>query len=449
MTDSRPHDDGGESLRPLSAFSASTLIIGNMIGVGLVTTTGFLSAEIGNALVILGMWLVGGVLAMCGAAVYAELGSQMPRAGGEYVYLSRIIHPMAGFLSGWISLLVGFSAPIALTAYAAGLYLETAFPEIPARAAAAGLIISFTLLHLGQVSWGARAHTALTIYKVVLVLLLAVTGFSSGNGDWSYFVADKTMPGVDLLAMALVFVSFAYSGWNVAAYVASEIRDAPRALPQALLYGTGSAVVLFLLLNIVFFYSAPTAVLAESPEQVAYVVTSQLFGDATGSLVSVLITIALVSSVSAMIMAGPRVYAAMANDRLFFAVFSNRSRGGSPWASILLQCVIALAMLATATFENLLTYIGVTLSIFSGLTVIAAFVQRRRVPVAPAGTYRAFLWPVPALLYLGLTLMMTVFVVYHRPVIVLSSLATVVSGVLFYLAFQRMRPGRESRSRRA
>lgn len=425
-------EEKSNSAKPLTTLSATALVIGNMIGVGLVTTTGFLSGELGNAWVILGAWLLGGLLALCGATVYAELGAMMPRAGGEYVYLSRALHPMAGFLSGWVSLLVGFSAPIALTAFAFGIYLETAIPELPAKLSAAVLILLLSVLHLGKVVWGAYVHTALTAYKVVLVVLFVVAAMASGNGDWSHFVQNSHSPGIDEVAVSLVFVAFAYSGWNVAAYAAGEIRDVERALPRALLWGTGIVVALFLLLNITFFYAATPAQLAESPEEVAYVAAKVFFGDTGGAIVSVLIAIALISSVSAMIMAGPRVYTAMAEDGVFFRIFAQHTKHGSPWASVLLQSTLALVMLFSSTFENLLTYIGVMLSVFSGLTVASAFKLRWQSPNAPR-PYRAAWWPISGILYLSLVSGMIIFALSQRPEVLWSSVATILIGSILYI----------------
>lgn len=440
--DSLLQEEAKNTLKPLTALSATALVVGNMIGVGLVTTTGFLSGELGHVWMILGVWLLGGLLALCGAVVYAELGAMMPRAGGEYIYLSRGLHPMVGFLSGWVSLLVGFSAPVALTAHAFGIYLEAALAALPAKLSAAALIVLLSLLHLGKVAWGAHVHTALTAYKVVLVVAFIALAMASGNGDWANLSLVETVVDVDALAIGLVFVAFAYSGWNVAAYVAGEIRDVERALPRSLIWGTGIVVLLFLMLNVTFFYAAPPAQLAESPEEVAYVAARVLFGDTGAAIVSLLIAIALISSVSAMIMAGPRVYAAMAEDGVFFQVFRKHSKGGSPWASVLLQAVIALAMLYSSTFENLLTYIGVMLSVFAGLTVATAFKLRWQSPEARR-PYRAALWPLSGALYLAMVSGMVVFALANRPEVLWACLATVIIGSVLYILQTRRRHRRK------
>ncbi len=419
--------------KPLTVISATALVIGNMMGLGLVTTTGFLSAEIGNPLLILSLWLLGGILALCGATIYGELGAMMPRAGGEYIYLSRAIHPLAGFLSGWVSLLVGFSAPIALTAYAFGIYLETTQLGIPAKYSAALLISLLTILHLGKVVWVARIHNLLTLYTIVLILVFITAALLSGEGQWSNLIEVSSKPLlIENFAISLVIVSFAYSGWNAASYVAGEIEDAEKALPKALIWGTISVMVMFILLNVVFFFGAPPSILSQDPEEVVYVAAKVFFGGAGGTIVSLLISIALISSVNAMIMAGPRVYSAMAKDGLFFRVFTQQTEGGSPWAGVILQCALALIILITSTFAGLMTYIGVMLSAFSGLTVLSAFILRLKSPQLNR-PYRAAWWPFSGMLYLVLVGSMIYFTLISKPEVMLVCLATLLIGTIFYL----------------
>lgn len=422
--------------RSIPLLHAMALVVANMIGTGIFTMTGLLSGQIGDPWWIMGVWLVGGLIAMCGADVYGELGAMMPRAGGEYIYLSRAFHPAAGFLSGWVSLIVGFSAPVAASAIAFGSYVHATVPGIPRTAAAVVLIALVTALHMASVRWGARLQTAFTVMKVTLLLALVIGGLAFGKGSWEHLAASGGAPKVGGLAVALVFVSFAYSGWNGAAYIAGEMKDPGKNLPRALLGGTMIVVVLYLSLNLVFFYAAPAATLSTGVE-VGHIAAKALFGPAVGNVVSVLIALALVSSVSAMIMAGPRVYMAMAEDGLFFSAFARRGKGGAPWASVVLQGAIALVLAVTATFEQLLIYIGFTLSLFAALTVLAAFVLRRREPDAER-PYRARGWPVTPLLFLSLSLWMAIFSIKSKPLESLSGVATLLIGLVLYVARRKL-----------
>jgi basic amino acid/polyamine antiporter, APA family len=422
--------------RTIPLLHATALVVANMIGTGIFTMTGLLSGQLGDPYWILGVWLVGGLLAMCGADVYGELGAMMPRAGGEYIYLSRAFHPAAGFLSGWVSLIVGFSAPVAASAIAFGSYVHAAIPAVPRTLAAVVLITLITVLHMASVRWGSRIQTAFTVMKVGLLLTLVVGGLAFGRGSFEHLAAGTGSQQPGQLAVALVFVSFAYSGWNGAAYIAGELKDPGKNLPRALLGGTSIVVFLYLALNLVFFYAAPPKALSAGVE-VGDIAARALFGPTVGSIVSLLIALALVSSVSAMIMAGPRVYMAMAEDGLFFRAFARRGAGGAPWASVVLQGAIALVLALTATFEQLLVYIGFTLSLFAALTVLAAFVLRRREPDAER-PYRARGWPVTPILFLGLSLWMAVFSIKSRPVESLAGLATLAIGLGLYVARKRV-----------
>jgi APA family basic amino acid/polyamine antiporter len=422
--------------RRISVTAATALVVANMIGAGIFTTTGFLSQRLGSPWLVLGVWVVGGVLALCGATVYAELGAMMPRVGGEYVYLSRGLHPSVGFLSGWVSLLVGFSAPVALSAHAFGAYIHAVEPAVPVKLAGGVLIVAVTALHAADVVWGARAQTLLTIYKVALIAVFAVAAFTVGSGDWRHLDMTFGDPGGRDLAIALVIVSSAYLGWNAAAYVAGELRDPRRALPRALLGGTALVVVLYLALNLALFYAAPAAELAGAPEAVGHVAALALFGTAAGDAFSLLIGLALVSSVSAMAMAGPRVYVAMAEDGLFFRGMARRNRTGAPWVSVAVQGALALAMLATSTFLDLLTYVGFTLSGFSALAIVAAFALRWREPDAPR-PYRAFAWPLSGALFLALSAWMVTLAIVDRPAVALAGGATLAAGGAAYLWFRR------------
>jgi basic amino acid/polyamine antiporter, APA family len=430
--------------RRLGLVAATALVVANMIGTGVFTTTGFLSADLGGAVPVLIGWLVGGVLALCGAAVYAELGAMMPRVGGEYVYLRRAFHPLVGFLSGWISLVVGFSAPIAASAVAFGKYTSAVFPALSGTVAAVGVIVAMTLLHMSSVALGSTVQTVFTALKVLLILVFIVAGALVGDGDWSN--VTSTGAGADAVlsstfAVSLIWISFSYSGWNAAAYVAGEIRDPERNLPRALLIGTGIVTALYLLLNVIFFYAAPAEVLGGAAGggpavEVGDVAARRLFGDSAGRLLSSLIAIALVSSVSAMVMAGPRVYTAMAEDGIFFQALAKRGQGGAPVLGVLLQGALAVFLVLIAKFDQLLTYIGFTLSVFAALTVLGAFVLRAREPDTER-PYRTFGWPVTPLLFLVLSVWMAFHSIRVRPTESLYGLATLVAGVVVYLLWAR------------
>jgi APA family basic amino acid/polyamine antiporter len=411
-----------------------------MLGTGVFTTSGFLLAELGRGWAVLLCWMVGGVVALSGAAVYAELGAMLPRVGGEYVYLSRAFHPVIGFLSGWIALLVGFSAPIAAGAAAFGRYLQAAWPGVPAGLASMALVVVVTVLHARDVAWASRLQTVVTGLNVVaMVALLALGSFAllGPAGAAPDETAALPAPSIGGFAVGLVLVSYSYFGWNAATYVTAELRTPQRSLPRALLLGCGLVTALYCALNFIFLQAAPAEVLAGKIE-VAHLAARSLFGGPAARLLSGLICLVLAASVSALAMTGPRVYLAMAQDGMFFELLGRRNRRGAPTAGVILQGVLALTLTLTATFEALLTYVGFTLSLSAAATVMGAVVLRQRERSTPR-PYRAPFWPLPALVYFGLSVWMATYAIGRRPREALAGALTIGVGAVFYLVWMRRR----------
>ena len=356
--------------RPLGAAPATALVIANMVGTGVFTTTGVLLPQLGSPAAVLAVWAVGGVIALAGAAVYAELGTMMPRAGGEYVYLTRAFHPAAGFMAGWVALLVGFAAPTAGGAIAFGRYLHAALPAVPPKPAALALVVTLTAAHMTNVQFGARLQTAVTGLVVGLILTFVAGALFSGGGDFAHLQGTAWPAGVSssshltagAFAVGLVYVGYAYTGWNAVSYVAGEVRDPGRTLPRALALGTGGVTLLYLALNLVFLWAAPPAALAGQIE-VAFVAAGALFGARGAALLSALVALAVAGCVSAMLMAGPRVTVAMADDGVFFRALGRRGRHGAPTAAVALQGAIAAAAAMAAAFDPILVYVGFTLTL--------------------------------------------------------------------------------------
>ena len=450
---SEPSESQSDShIRRLGLTPAIAIVVANMVGTGVFISAGYMVGSL-DAQTSLLAWMIGGVLALCGAAVYGELGAMMPRVGGEYVYLKESLHPSVGFLSGWVSLIAGFSAPIAAASLAFGnYYAESVFPSVDGRWAAMGLIVAVTGLHMVHVTLGSTIQTGFTILKVLLISGFIIAGFTVGEGDFDHLslAMDSATGSVvsEEFAVQLFWVAFAYSGWNAAAYIAGEMKDPGKNLPRALLIGTGIVVVLYLLLNLVFLYSAPPTELfapAHGHREVGTSAAIALFGPDAGKWLSSMIALALISTVSAMVMAGPRVYAAMAEDGLFFRVLSTRHQKGGPMFSVVLQGAIAIAMVNLSSIRKLVEYIGFTLSIFAALTVVAAFVMRRRHPDAHR-PYRTFGWPVTPILFLGLSIWMIVQGVRMRPEECgLYGGLTFVTGLALYLAWRRFAPAPDAR----
>jgi len=444
--------------REIGLFSATILVIANMVGTGIFTTSGFIMAELGNPRALLLCWFCGGVFALCGALCYGELGARFPRAGGEYVFLKESFGKPVGFLSGWISLIVGFSAPIAAASIAFASYFFQAFsipagsktvwtafgmPLItlsPVNFTAIGIIIVFTLIHLHSLRAGSRVQNLLTLFKVALVLVFLLAGFWAGQGSFHHFQPSAEMlPSLsaEKFAVSLIFVSFAYSGWNAAAYMGSEIVNPQRNIPLALFIGTAIVTLLYLLLNMVYLYALSPAEMAGVMEIGAKAAVS-LFGENISRVFSAAVAVGILSVLSAMIMTGPRIYYAMAKDGVFFPVFSKLNPvHRTPASSIFLQAGIAVLMVLSASFETLLIYIGFTLSLFASLTVIGLMRIRMRSSAEEKG-YRTWGYPFTPLIFVLCNLWIILFSIKSRPVAALIGLGTIGVGIIVYMFFVRV-----------
>ena len=321
--------------RRLGLFPATNIVVANMIGAGIFTTSGLLMSGLNNPLLMLVLWAAGGIIALCGALSYGELGAAMPGAGGEYLFLSKLYHPVFGFLSGWVSFIVGFSAPIAASALGFSEYFTRAVPglsvwiqntglmdpDLTKKVLAVSVILIFTFIHYRGIKYGARIQNALTLLKILLIVILLTAGFSSGRGDFSNFGQGGSIPaglaGWKTIGLSLMWIMFAYSGWNASTYLGAEIRNPARNLPGSLIYGTAIVMILYLGLNVLYVYGI-------NPDKMKGVISvgglamGSLFGKPAEVLFSILISFALFSSLSAFIIIGPRVYYSMAKDGMFF-----------------------------------------------------------------------------------------------------------------------------------
>jgi basic amino acid/polyamine antiporter, APA family len=438
-------DDGLK--RRLGLLSATSIVVANMVGAGIFTTSGLLMQDLGSPRLMLLLWVVGGVIALCGALCYGELGAAIPRAGGEYAFLSRLFHPSLGFLSGWVSFFAGFSAPIAASAIGFAEYLERAAPAwfqlglfdpsvepfVLKKLWAMAVIAAFTLVHLRGIELGARVQNALTLLKVGLVVGLVVVGFAAGAGSFDHLRAQGTVaaPSLNTVGLSLMWIMFAYSGWNASAYIGSEIRDPERNLPRSLLLGTGLVMLLYLALNLLYVFAAPPLAM-EGVISIAGLAVSRLFGEVPGSLVSLLVAFALFSSLSAYVILGPRVYFSMARDGYFFRFASLVSpRFGVPTWSILLQGAIAMGMVLLGSFDQILTYMGFSLGIFPLLAVIGVFKLRR----SGQSRFRLPGYPIVPLAYLAAGASILVLAFLRRPLESSIAIATVLLGIPVFLAF--------------
>ena len=447
--------------RELTAFSATALVVSNMIGTVIFTSTGFLAADLGSPLLVIGIWLAGGLMAMAGCLAYAELGINLPRSGGEYIYLREAWGPTWGFMSGWVSFFAGFSAPIAASALAASVYLGYFVPFLSSTDATGSQRASNTVLDLGlvEVHWGAgqlvaislvavfalvnvfglriaaRLQNVLTTLKVSVILVFITLGVFVGKGNVGHFLQSAERTSSHTLAaqfgVSLIVVMFAYSGWNAATYVVEELRDPATVLPRVLVSGTLLVLILYLCLNMIYIYAVPLEEL-KGVEAVGAVTATALFGKQVGDLFSAVMAMALVSAVSAMVIAGPRVYYAMAIDGCFFPDAGRiHPRWQTPARSILYQALAASMMILVGSIEALFYYVGFALIFFAGLATAGVLKLRKREGWRRT---RALNWFYPAipLTFVLVSAWMLVYTLALRPVESTWGLVTIASGGIAY-----------------
>lgn len=420
------------SYRPATA---AAVVIANMVGTGVFTSLGFQLVDIQSGFPLMMLWAVGGLTALCGALTYAELGAALPRSGGEYNFLTEIYHPAAGFISGWISATIGFAAPTALAAITFGSYLEATFPAIDATLSACVLVVLLTAVHSSSHRNSGELQTAFTLLKVLAILMFC--GLALTLVDTPQPIVFLPEPGDGALlvsgafAVSLIFVNYAYTGWNAATYLTNELEDPQRNLPMILTAGTLVVLALYLLLNFTFLYVAPLSAMTGKVE-IGYIAAFHAFGETGGRVMGIVLAALLVSTVSAMIMAGPRVLQVIGEDFSAFRFLAPRNADGIPVRAIVAQSILTLAFILTSTFESILVFSGFTLALNTFFAVAGIYVLRWRQPDRPR-PYRTPGFPVTPAIFLGITAWTLVYILAQRPQEALLGLALITTGAIFYL----------------
>lgn len=430
--DSSPH-------RGYGFYAAASVVVANMIGTGVFTSLGFQLLDIRSTFVLLMLWVVGGVAAFCGALAYAELGATIPRSGGEYTFLSRIYHPAAGFVSGWISATIGFAAPTALAAITFGAYLSSVVPALPETGLAVALVIALTAIHATTHRNSSVLQSGFTTLKIVLIVAFCCAAvvltpapqpvrLTPAAGDSGVLFSGA-------FAVSLIYVSYAYTGWNAATYLTSELADPVKSLPRILGGGTLLVMCLYVGLNYAFLRAAPMGAM-EGEVEVGYIAATHIFGPVGADVMGITLALLLVSTVSAMIVAGPRVLHVIGEDYPFFRWFAATNEDGIPTRAIVTQGVLAIGFIVTASFEAILVFSGFVLGMNSLAAVAGLFVLRLREPELER-PYRAWAYPVTPAVYIGLTLWTLTYLALDRPQEAGVAVVVIGAGSLLYLVAGR------------
>ena len=424
--------------RRLGAFDAAAIVISNVIGGGIFFVPVIVAQLVPHPGAMLAVWIAGGALALAGAMAYAELAAVRPHAGGEYVYLRDAFGPLAAFLTGWTSFVAGFSGAIAASAVALADYVVRFVPAASGAKPVIALtaIAALTLVHVRGVGPGRLVQNFLAGLKVTGIVLIVAIGFSFGRGEAANLSAPGHVAAVPWL-LALVPVMFSYSGWNAAAYVAEEVRDPARNVPLALGLGTIAVVSLYVLLNALYLYALPVTSLAAVPGgRLMDTVAERLFGYVAGNLLALFTIVSLSASVSAMVLAAPRVYFAMARDGMFVRAAGRvHPRFHTPAAAIVAQSLWSGVLVLSGTLSQLVSYTGFAVVLFSAIAVIALFVLRHR-DASPRRAFSAIGYPWAPALFVAASLVMLANEVWRNPVPTVTGTALIVAGVPVYYLFR-------------
>ena len=435
---SNPARSGSAPAAKYGFYTAIAIIIANMIGTGVFTSLGFQLAEIKSGFAILMLWAAGGLAALCGAMSYAELGAALPRSGGEYNFLTRIYHPAAGFVSGWVSATIGFAAPVALAAITFAAYMASVIGESAPhgfrQGLACALVIAMALIHGGRRSASGGMQKIFTLIKVLIIAGFCGAAIFLIDAPQSISLLPASGDGAIIassaFAVSLIYVSYAFQGWNAATYLSGEIENPQRNLPLILGIGTGLVMILYMALNAAFLKAAPVEALVGRVE-IGFIAAQAVFGEHIADATGLVMASLLISTVSAMTIAGPRVLQMIGQDFSIFSRLAKVNRDGIPSTAIYFQSAIALVFILTSSFDSILVFAGFALALNTFFAVLGVFILRWREPDLER-PYKTFAYPLTPAIYLALTGWTLVYVFIQRPMEALFGLLLIACGLGFY-----------------
>jgi APA family basic amino acid/polyamine antiporter len=427
----------------ISPLAATAIVIASMVGTGVFTSLGFQLQDVPSGFPVLLLWTVGGIVSLCGALCYAELVAMIPRSGGEYHLVGQVYHPLAGFLAGWISMIAGFSAPVAIAAMAFGKYVSGVWPEIDDRLAAFTLVAVITVLQLAGVKWVAKFQITITVAKTLLIALFVLAAWWIGNQHWDWSLlkpksGDQEKVLSSSFASSLFWVMYAYAGWNGAAYVAGEMRNPQRNVPLALSLGTLIVMALYLALNAVFLLGGNWSAMT-GKEEVGLIAARSIFGDDAGRWMGVLIAFGLLATVNAYLWTGAATMRVIGRDLRAFCWLDAADRRGEPIGAVLFMTNFVFLLLGTGSFDALVNYVQALLQLSSLLCVAAVVWWRIRWPQRER-PFRVPLYPLPPLIFIVASLWMFVSLLQRKPEESAWGTITLLIGVLIYMFSRKEAP---------
>lgn len=427
--------------RELNLSDATLLVIGNVVGAGIFTTSGFLAGELPHPLLFIGIWILGGLITLCGALTYAELGGMFPKAGGDYQFLKSGYGLWAGFLLGWVNFWIIIPGSIAALALALVSYLNPLFAlsdPLWGKVLAVAVIVVFSWINYRGIRWGGTTQDFFTLGALIILILFVFGGLTFGEGNWYHFstASSPSIPLSKLFGSAMIAIIFTYSGWFASTYLGAEIKNPERNLPLSLLIGTAVVAILFTLMNVVYLYALPLSEL-RGAVNVGQVAAAALFNSTIAALISAAIILAICSSINATVMSGSRIFYAMSEDKIFWSFLKNlHPRFGTPYLAIVSQAVLAIFMVCLGTFGQLLSYVVFVMIAVSIATGVAHLILRRKNPeiIRP---YRTWGYPVVPVLFILVYCWISGQILLEKPSTSLIGLLLAVSGLPFYFFWMK------------
>jgi APA family basic amino acid/polyamine antiporter len=429
--------------RKLNLFDATLLVIGNVVGAGIFTTSGFLAGELPQPLLFIAIWVIGGLLTLCGALTYAEMAGMFPRSGGDYQFLKEAYGPWAGFLLGWVSFWVINPGSIAVLSIAMTGYIKAFFPfpyVLSEKFLAVAIISLLSLINYRGVRLSGTIQDIFTLGNLLIMLTLILGGLTSGNGNWQHFAvaSSESLPLPKLFGPAMIAVLFTYSGWFASAYIGGEVKNPEKNLPFSLLLGTIAVTLLYTAMNLVYLYALPLSRLKDTVN-VAQLAAGVLFNPRVAQAVSLSIIFAISGSINATILGGTRIYYAMAEDRIFWSPLKRlHPKYGTPHLSILSQMILACILVSLGTFGQLLSYVVFVMLLSSIAAGIAHFILRQRKPDLPR-PYRTGAYPVVPLLFICFYVWIAIQIAFAKPLTSVAGVIITLSGLPFFIWFKTIR----------
>jgi len=421
--------------RRLNLFDATLLVIGNVVGAGIFTTSGFLAGELAQPSFFIGIWIIGGLLTLCGALTYAEMAAMFPHSGGDYQFLKAAYGPWAGYLLGWVSFWIINPGSIAALSIALVSYLKGFFPfgtPVLEKIFAISIILFLSLVNCRGVRWSGTTQDIFTLGNLVIIVIFVAGGLLSWKGDYQHFTASSgSLPLSKLFGPAMIAVIFTYSGWFVTAYIGGEIKNPGRNLPLSLLGGTVIVTVLYTLINMTYLYAIPLPEL-KGAVNVAQVSAESLFNKGFAQILSLSVMLAIAASINATILAGARIYYAMASDHIFWTRLKTlHPIYQTPYLSILTQMILSCIFVVVGTFSQLLSYVVFVMVLSSVATGIAHLILRKKKPELPR-PYRTWGYPVIPLLFITVYVWIAAQIAFDMPGTSLIGILIALSGLPFY-----------------